>query len=150
MRLTITTPLAIVIDTDDVVHVRAEDETGSFGILKGHADFLTALEISVVIWRDGKGAEHYVAVRGGMFEVENGEEISIATREAVPGDDLAKLEADVLSGFRHTLAEEKAARLDAERLYLSAIRRIYRLVRPGNMTLPHQGAAEHNRLSDDR
>ena len=29
MKLTVTTPLAIVVDTDDVVHLRAEDETGA-------------------------------------------------------------------------------------------------------------------------
>jgi F-type H+-transporting ATPase subunit epsilon len=40
-----------VIDDPDVVAVRAEDESGSFGILSGHADFLTALTVSVVAWR---------------------------------------------------------------------------------------------------
>ena len=43
MKLTIVTPLAVIIETDGVVHLRAEDETGAFGILSGHADFLTAL-----------------------------------------------------------------------------------------------------------
>ena len=43
MRLTVTTPLAIVAEADDVAHLRAEDDTGAFGILPGHADFLTAL-----------------------------------------------------------------------------------------------------------
>ena len=131
MRLTVATPLAIVIDTDDVVHLRAEDATGAFGILRGHADFLTALEISVVSCRDTKGQEHHVAVRGGMLEVKRGEEIAVATREAVPGDDLAQLENEVLARFRRDLADEKAARTDAERLYLAAIHQIYRLIRPG-------------------
>ena len=130
MRLSVATPLAIVIDTNDVVHLRAEDATGAFGILRGHADFLTALEISVVSWRDSKGQEHHVAVRGGMLEVKRGEEIAVATREAVAGDDLGKLEDEVLVRFRRNLADEKAARIDAERLYLSAMQRIYRLVRP--------------------
>ncbi len=69
MRLSVATPLAIVVDTDDVAQLRAEDETGSFGILAGHADFVTALAISVATWRDKKGAEHYIAVRGGMLQV---------------------------------------------------------------------------------
>ena len=50
MRLLITTPTAVVIDDPNVVAVRAEDESGSFGILNGHADFLTALTVSVVSW----------------------------------------------------------------------------------------------------
>lgn len=131
MRLTVTTPLAIVVDTDDVTHLRAEDETGAFGILPGHADFLTALAISVVSWRNGQDAEHHVAVHGGMLEMRGGSSISVATREAVPGDDLHRLEAEVLVRFHRQLAEEQAARKDAQRLYLAAIRQICHFLRPG-------------------
>ena len=130
MRLTVTTPLAIVVESTDVAHLRAEDETGAFGILPGHADFLTALGVSVASWRDGRGAEHHVAVRGGMLEVRGGNAIAIATPEAVPGDDLHRLETEVLAGFRRRLAEERAARTDATRLYLAAIRQIFRILRP--------------------
>lgn len=130
MKLTVATPLAIVIETDDVAHLRAEDETGAFGILDHHADFLTALSISVVTWWDRGGAEHYVAIRGGMLEVRGGAAIAIATPEAVLGDDLHRLETEVLARFHQALAEERAARVDAQRLYFAAIRRIYRLIRP--------------------
>jgi len=133
MKLTVTTPLAIAVEVDGVAHLRAEDETGAFGILPGHADFLTALAVSVVTWRDAKGAERHVAVRGGMLEVSRGEAIAIATREAVPGDDLHRLETEVLVRFRRQLAEEQAARADAQRLYLAAIRQIYRYLRPGRV-----------------
>jgi len=130
MRLAVTTPLAIVVDTADVVHLRAEDETGAFGILGRHADFLTALVPSVVSWRDARGGEHHVAVRGGMLQVRGGETIAIATREAVADDDLHRLESEVLVRFRHQLADELAARADANRLYLAAIRQISRFLRP--------------------
>jgi F-type H+-transporting ATPase subunit epsilon len=129
VRLTIATPLAIVAEVDDVVHLRAEDETGAFGILPGHADFLTALAVSVASWRDTGGAEHHVALRGGMLEVRGGDTIAIASPEAVLGTDLHRLEADVLADFRRRLAEEQLARTDAQRLYLAAIRRISRLLR---------------------
>ena len=129
MRLTISTPLAIVIEAGDVAHLRAEDETGAFGILPGHADFLTALAVSVASWRDDRGAEHHVAVRGGMLEVRNGDTIAIATPEAVAGDDLHRLEVEVLARFRRQLVEERAARTDAQRLYLAAIRQITRFLR---------------------
>ncbi len=135
MRLTIVTPLAVVIATDRVAHLRAEDETGAFGILPGHADFITALAVSVVSWRDEESLEHHVAARGGMLEVRGGKEISIATPEAVPGDDLLRLEAEVISRFRQEAADEQAARTDAQRLYLAAIRRIERFLRPGGTTM---------------
>jgi F-type H+-transporting ATPase subunit epsilon len=130
MKLTVTTPLAITVDVDGIRHLRAEDETGAFGVLPGHADFLTALTVSVVTWRDSKGAERHVAVRGGMLEVSGGATIAIATREAVAGDDLHRLETEVLVRFRRQVAEEQAARADAQRLYLAAIRQIYRYLRP--------------------
>ncbi|HLY56497.1 MAG TPA: F0F1 ATP synthase subunit epsilon, partial [Stellaceae bacterium] len=100
MRLAVSTPLAVVVEAGDVAHLRAEDDTGAFGILPGHADFLTALTISVVTWRDPDGREHHIAVRGGMLEVRGGDTIAVATREAMPGDDLHHLEAEVLATFR--------------------------------------------------
>ena len=129
MRLTVTTPLAIVVEADDVAHLRAEDDTGAFGILPGHADFLTALAVSVASWRDDRGGEHHVAVRGGMLELRGGNAIAIASPEAVSGDDLHQLESEVLARFRRQLADERAARTDAQRLYLAAIRQIVRLLR---------------------
>ena len=131
MRLTVATPLAIIIEVSDVAHLRAEDDTGAFGILPGHADFLTALALSVASWRDDRGFEHHVAVRGGMLEVRDGSTIAIATPEAVPGDDLQHLETEVLARFRRQLVEEQAARTDARRLYLAAIRQIARFLRGG-------------------
>ena len=129
MRLTVATPLVIVIEASNVAHLRAEDDTGAFGILPGHADFLTALAVSVASWRDNRGAEHHVAVRGGMLEVRDGGSIAIATPEAVAGDDLERLESEVLAKFRRQLVEEQAARTDAQRLYLAAIRQIVRFLR---------------------
>ena len=130
MKLTVATPLAVVIETDDVVHLRAEDETGAFGILPGHADFLTALAVSVATWRDGRGGEHYIALRGGVLEVRGGNTIAIASREAVCDDDLHRLETEVLETYRRTLIFEQKARTDAQRLYLAAVHQIYRFLRP--------------------
>ena len=143
MRLTVTTPLAVVVETGDVAHLRAEDETGAFGILEGHADFLTALPVSVVTWRDAHALEHHVAIRGGMLEVRGGETVAVATREAIASDDLRRLETEVLVAFRRASEEEKAARIDAQRLYLAAIRQICRFLRsertatvPGGAGIP--------------
>jgi len=129
MKLVITTPLLVEVNVSDVNYLSAEDETGLFGILPGHADFLTALTVSVVTWRDA-GAEHYAAVRGGMLSVEQGSSISIATPDAVISDDLGHLESHVLARFRERHEQEQIARVDLQRLYLSAMRRIYRYLRP--------------------
>lgn len=149
MRLTVTTPMAVVLDIEGIVHLRAEDETGAFGILPGHADFLTVLTLSVATWRDSTGAEHHIALRGGMLEVRGGETIAIATREALRDDDLRRLETEVLAAYRRAADEEMAARSDAERLYLAAIRQIYRLLRPeGGAGMPGAPAVEQFRGLD--
>lgn len=129
MRLLVTTPLATVVEAHDVVSVRAEDETGAFGLLGGHAPFVTVLAVSVVSWRARLGAEHYVAVRGGMLEMRGGDLVAIATPEAVAADDLHVLESEVLARFRKQQEAEQAARVDAQRLRLAAIRQIVRLLK---------------------
>lgn len=141
MRLTVSTPLAVIADSEGVAHVRAEDETGAFGILPGHADFLTSLSLSVVSWRDLKGHEHHLAVRGGMLEVRDGNLITIATREAIAGDDLKWLQTEVLTTFRRRTDEEKKSRTDAQRLYLAAIRQICRYLRPRTGAGPGESMA---------
>ncbi len=130
MKLVVTTPLAVVIEVDGVTHVRAEDSSGSFGLLPGHADFLTVLDVSVLSWHKADGAEHYIALRGGLLEVRGGQSVAVATADAVAGDELHLLESEALARFRRQLEEERAARIDAERLHLAAIRQIVHLLRP--------------------
>ena len=130
MRLRIVTPLAVVVDEDGVLALRAEDASGSFGILPGHAAFLTSLAISVVSWRSADGKRRYCAVRRGVLTVTAGSDIDIATREAVAGDDLATLDETVLGSFRAALETERTERVESTRLQLSAIRQIVGRLRP--------------------
>jgi F-type H+-transporting ATPase subunit epsilon len=95
LHLTITTPAQILVASDDVIAVRVEDQSGSFGVLPGHADLLTALVPSVVRWRTVDGAACFCAVRGGVFAVSGGRDVSVACREGVVGDSLDELEAKV-------------------------------------------------------
>ena len=130
MKLRIVTPLDVVVDQGGVTAVRAEDATGSFGILSGHADFLTSLAITVVRWTGGDGRRRYCAVRGGVLSIAAGHDISVATREAVAGDDLATLDQTVLARFRADLETERAEKFESTRLQLSAIRQIVSHLRP--------------------
>jgi F-type H+-transporting ATPase subunit epsilon len=130
MRLLITTPTAVVADEPNVGSVRAEDETGSFGILRGHADFLTVLSVSVVAWRRPDERERYCAVRRGVLRVNGGSKVAIATREAIIGDDLDHLEQVVVGELRSTLETERMARTESLQLQMKAIRQIVRYLRP--------------------
>lgn len=123
MRLVITTPTAIAVDAEAVA-VRAEDESGSFGILRGHADFVTALTDGVVSWTGADGARRHCAVRRGVLTVTGGDRVAIATREAVPGDDLASLERDIVAAFETRTDADRAARTEVLKLQAKAIRQI--------------------------
>jgi F-type H+-transporting ATPase subunit epsilon len=124
MRLRITTPLEVVVDEDGVQALRAEDPSGGFGILAGHTDFLTSLAISVVSWKTRDKTRRFCAVRRGVLSVDGGQDVSIATREAVLGDDLATLDETVLARFRADIETERSERVNSTRLELSAIRQI--------------------------
>ncbi|MEO6218468.1 MAG: F0F1 ATP synthase subunit epsilon [Sphingomonas sp.] len=130
MRLRIITPLAVVVDEDAVAAVRAEDASGSFGILAGHADFLTSLGISVIDWKRADGTRHYCAVRRGMLSVGAGRDVAVATREAITGDDLATLDATVLTRFREEIEQERSERFESTQLQINAIRRIVSQIQP--------------------
>jgi F-type H+-transporting ATPase subunit epsilon len=138
MHLVVTEPARVVAEHDDVVSVRAEDASGSFGILPGHADLITVLMPSVVAWRHADGRCGWCAVRRGVLSVRGGHEVAIATRQAQLGDDLAALEHAVLARYRAELDAERRARVTATRLHTAAIRQIIRALRPTG----HQGLGD--------
>ncbi|WP_158773916.1 F0F1 ATP synthase subunit epsilon [Cobetia sp. L2A1] len=127
MRLTIVTPLLMVVD-EEIDSLRAEDASGSFGILSGHTAFLTALVISVVSWRKAE-THQFCAVRGGVLSVIDGN-IAIATREAVIGQNLATLDDEVLARFRADSDVERTEHTESVRLQLNALRHMISRLQP--------------------
>ena len=67
MRLLLVTPERQLLDTD-VEEVYAPGVLGQFGVLPEHVNFLTALGTGELRYRTN-GADHYVAVSGGILEV---------------------------------------------------------------------------------
>ncbi|HVB69511.1 MAG TPA: F0F1 ATP synthase subunit epsilon [Acetobacteraceae bacterium] len=130
MKLLITEPTRLVAEHPDVVSLRAEDESGGFGILDGHADFLTVLTPSVLAWRHADGRRGYCAVRQGVLSVRGGREVAVATRQAQLGADLEALERAVIARFRAEDEAERAARVAATKLHTQAIRRIIAALYP--------------------
>jgi F-type H+-transporting ATPase subunit epsilon len=136
MKLLVTTPISVIVEAVGVRHVRADDETGAFGILPGHADFITVLTVSVITWRNQANEEHYVAVRGGVLTVRDGNLVEVATREAVSEDTLRRLGGAVLERFREEAQAEEQSRVSAARLHLAAIRQLQRYLESGRQPLP--------------
>ncbi|RAI59985.1 F0F1 ATP synthase subunit epsilon [Roseicella frigidaeris] len=135
MRLLLTDPVRVIADHGDVVALRAEDASGAFGILPGHADLLTLLAVSVLSWRRADGRPGYCAVRGGIMTVRGGREIAIATREGRLGDSVEALERTVLADFLAAADAERTERVAEAQRHLRVIRQVVRILHAGHDSL---------------
>ena len=131
LHLTVTTPMAVLVDDPAAHSVRAEDESGGFRLLPGHDAFLTALPASVLRWRDGDDTEHFCALRAGLLTVTGGSAVNVACREAILGDDLAALQEEVVRLRAAEADADRRARVEQMRLHASAVRQLIRYLRPG-------------------
>jgi len=130
LHLRVTTPAQILVRSDNVAAVQAEDQSGSFGVLPGHADLLTVLVPSVLRWRMVDGVAAFCAVHGGVFTVASGCEVAVACREGVVGDSLEELEEKVRALRAQELEGERKARTEQLRLHALAVRQLVRYLRP--------------------
>ncbi len=131
LHLVITTPSAVLVDDPMVGSVRAEDETGGFGVLPGHTDLLTVLPASVLRWRAADGVVRYCALRGGVMTVTAGRRVAVACRQATIGDDLETLDAVVLAMRTAEADAGRCTRVEQMRLHARAVRQLVRFLRPG-------------------
>nr|WP_174890371.1 F0F1 ATP synthase subunit epsilon [Roseicella sp. DB1501] len=131
----LTDTLRVIVDHDDIVSLRAEDASGSFGILPGHADLLTVLAVSVLSWRHADGRQRFCAVRGGIMTVRGGREIAIATREGRLGDSAEALERTVLAEFLAAVDAERTQRVAEAQMQLRVVRQVVRILHAGHDSL---------------
>jgi F-type H+-transporting ATPase subunit epsilon len=75
---------------DGVTSFIGEDTSGSFGILAGHARFMTALSFGLMRFRSGEERWQYAAVPGGLlYFLDN--KLTISTRHYLIGDDYERI-----------------------------------------------------------
>ncbi len=86
--LRIVTPPTII--EKRIKAIRLKDGTGFFGIMKGHINFITALEPSLCYYLDENEREVFLAVDGGIVSVREGM-VTITSREIFESDDAEKL-----------------------------------------------------------
>ncbi|QDL93988.1 F0F1 ATP synthase subunit epsilon (plasmid) [Paroceanicella profunda] len=132
LRLTLSTPSAVLVDRADVVSLRAEDRSGGFGILPRHADFLTVLPASLLRWRCADGAEWFCALGSGVLRVSGGgRAVSVACRQATLAETLAGLGPQIAALRAAEREATSAARVEQIRMEARAVRQLQRLLRPG-------------------
>jgi F-type H+-transporting ATPase subunit epsilon len=135
LQLIISTPARLLIDVDNVRSLRAEDESGAFGVLPGHADLLTVLPPSVVRWAAHDGTTRYCALSGGVLRVAGGKRVAIACRRGAVGDDLLALQTEIEALRSAELDADRRARVEQTRLHARALRQLMRYLRSGGRPL---------------
>ncbi|GHF60542.1 F0F1 ATP synthase subunit epsilon [Seohaeicola zhoushanensis] len=142
LSLSIATPLRIVLDETGILSLRGEDASGGFGILPGHADYVTVIDAGVLRWRGESGPWRYCVVRGAVFTVSGGETVHVACRDAVTGDDLATLQAEVAESRRAHDDASRRTRAQSARLHARAIRRLMHGLALGGDTVALDGEGD--------
>jgi F-type H+-transporting ATPase subunit epsilon len=125
VKLTVQRPSEIVLDRT-VRKVVAEAPNGWFGLLPRHADFVTALVPSVLIFVDGDGQEGFLGIDEGIL-VKCGADVQVSTRNAVRGEDLRSLRRLVRTQFLALDEREQSARSALARLEAGVVRRFIEL-----------------------
>lgn len=92
LKLTLVTPYKKVLE-EDVDEITATGSLGEFGILPGHAPFLSSLKIGEFTYKIGNKVEH-MAVNWGYFEIEDDKvTVLVETAEAAEDIDVERAKA---------------------------------------------------------
>jgi F-type H+-transporting ATPase subunit epsilon len=110
LKMELMTPYRKVI-SEEVDMINATGSLGEFGVLPGHATFLTSLKIGELSYTSD-GATHYLAVNWGYLEVEN-DEVTILVETAEKADEIDMERAQMALG-RAEEALKKLSREDKE------------------------------------
>ncbi|MGH7313123.1 MAG: F0F1 ATP synthase subunit epsilon [Candidatus Rokuibacteriota bacterium] len=120
LTLEIATPTRLVV-SDKVDEVVAPGVEGYFGVLPGHAPFLTTLGIGELTYRKGRD-EFHLAVAGGFCEVRNDKVIVLADTAERPDD----VDRDRAERARQRAEQRLAGRTQDEIDYTRALRALAR------------------------
>lgn len=130
MRLKVITPAAVCVDRD-VSRIVAEAPNGYFGMLPHHIDFVTQVVPGILLFEpDDGGTERFVAINSGTL-VKCGDDVRVAVRGAIEGEDLRVLQERVAAEFRRQDEDERSARSALTRLEATMVRRFRDLEKAG-------------------
>jgi F-type H+-transporting ATPase subunit epsilon len=120
LKVELVTPYKKVL-SDEVDEITATGSLGEFGVLPGHAPFLTSLKIGELSYKK-EGSIFHLAVNWGYFEVEN-DTVTVLVETAERADDIDLERAKAALGR----AEEALKKLTPEdkqyRVYEAALER---------------------------
>ena len=104
------------------MRLNAVGETGAFGMLPNHIDFVAALVPSVLLLTELDGTERIFGIDEGLL-VKTGSNVDIAVRRGVESADLESLHETVGAFYDTIEDEERVARSALSRLEADMVRR---------------------------
>jgi F-type H+-transporting ATPase subunit epsilon len=126
LTLEVATPSRLLV-SETVDEVIAPGSEGYFGVLPGHAPFLTTLGVGELTYRVGRD-EHHLALVGGFAEVRNDKVIVLADAAERPEDiDRARAERARERAERRLAGRGDDAEVDYTRALQALMRALTRL-----------------------
>ncbi len=122
----IITPKAIK-SVENISFFRAEDKSGSFGILPRHIEFLTILEpaIAIAVIED---KECYYAFNSGVLSFRNNA-LTVTAKEFVQSDKISELLVMIKSSFKEQEEKERLFSDNIENLQNAFIKKMIEMER---------------------
>ena len=115
---------------DSVVSFSGEDDSGSFGILAGHAPMITVLKLGLASFRTAKSANGYLAITGGVLYFHDNA-LHISTRDYSLGEGCDRITAVVLTRMKAEEENLSAMKQSVRQLEEELLKRLWELRRRG-------------------
>jgi F-type H+-transporting ATPase subunit epsilon len=100
-----------------------QDASGSFGLLAGHARFMTVLGFGLTRFRVGQGNWEFLALPGGLVYF-TGNQLYLNTRRYLRGQDYERIRGALERQFAVEEDELRAMKLSLERLEQEMLKRL--------------------------
>lgn len=120
LKVELVTPYKKVL-SEEVDEITATGALGEFGVLPGHAPFLTSLKIGELAYKKD-GAVHHMALNWGYFEVEN-DTVTVLVETAEKADEIDLERAKAALGRAETELKALSAEDKNFRIYQAALER---------------------------
>lgn len=125
MQFSVVLPDAVLLAMQ-ATKIVAEGTNGSFALLPRHLDWVAPIVPGLILVTDSADRETIIGADEGTL-VKCGQHVTVATRRAVVGDDLAALRKTIERRFKALDEHESSARSALARLEAGIVRRFIEL-----------------------
>ena len=105
-----------------VKKVVGEAKNGSFCLLPAHIDFVTVMAPGIFYTVTEESQEVYLAINEGVL-LKTGRDVTLATRNAVKGENLGSLKRQVEEDFKRIDEQDRKTRQALQKLEADFVRR---------------------------